>query len=96
MPRFNYRRTEREGDVVKDRVWVSTKKNAEPKVEKRATLGSAKGKEYWAGEGHYKDFERTATRGGYCGVRQLLVLKEGNTDDGNWDNLLDQVPPLDI
>lgn len=96
MPRFNYRRTEREGDVVKDRVWISKNKDSGAKVGTRATLGSAKGKEYWVGQGHYEDFERTATRGGYCGVRQLLVLKEGNTDDGNWDNLLDLVPPLDL
>lgn len=103
MPRFNYRRTEREGEVVHDRIWVSTKNNnyenpgQERGLDKRATLGSGRGKAYWAGEGHYEDFNRTATRGGYCGVRQLLVLREGNTDkDGNWDNLLDQVPPLDI
>lgn len=102
MPRFNYRRTEKEGDVVKGRVWVSTKDPAAVKtadnraIGKRATLGTEKSKAFWAAEGHYEDFERTATRGGYCGVRQLLVLKEGNTDNGNWDNLLDQVPPLDV
>lgn len=97
MPRFNYRRTEREGDVVEDKIWISTEGGKETReLKQRATLGSAKDKEYWAGKGHYEDFERVATRGGYCGVRQLLVLKEGNTDEGNWDNLLSQVPPLDI
>ena len=64
---------------------------------RRATLGKVKGKEYWKNEGYYVDFNRTAKRGGYCGVRQLLVLKEGNKGDGgNWDNLLDQVPPFDL
>jgi len=62
----------------------------------RATLGKVKGKEFWKNEGHYVDFNRTAKRGGYCGVRQLLVLKEGNKDGGTWDNLLDKVPPFDL
>ena len=44
MPRFNYRRTEREGVVVKDRVWVSTKKTEGRELQRRATLGSAKDK----------------------------------------------------
>jgi hypothetical protein len=65
-------------------------------VVKRATLGKVKGKEYWKNEGYYVDFNRTAKSGGYCGVRLLLVLKEGNKDGGNWDNLLDQVPPFDL
>jgi hypothetical protein len=65
-------------------------------IGRRATLGKVKGKEYWRNEGYYVDFNRTAKRGGYCGVRQLLVLKEGNKEGGNWDNLLDQVPPFDL
>ncbi|KAH8589288.1 cryptococcal mannosyltransferase 1-domain-containing protein [Bisporella sp. PMI_857] len=96
MPRFNYRRSEREGDKIKDRKWVSAHKKGS---KKRATLGGGdmKGKEYWAHEGHYEEYERTATRGGYCGVRQLLVLKkEDDKSEGNWDNLLNQVPPLDV
>jgi hypothetical protein len=124
LPRWNYRRGEREGEVVGDRLWVSYhgQKSAEQAVaeeeeeedvnevggmggqwqgggrgiERRATLGKVKGKEYWKNEGYYVDFNRTAKRGGYCGVRQLLVLKEGNTEGGNWDNLLDQVPPFDL
>ncbi|PVH80080.1 glycosyltransferase family 69 protein, partial [Cadophora sp. DSE1049] len=54
MPRWNYRRMEKEGEKVRDRLWIS---------------------EYWGNEGYYVDYERTAKRGGYCGVRQLLVMK---------------------
>ncbi|KAH8653213.1 cryptococcal mannosyltransferase 1-domain-containing protein, partial [Tricladium varicosporioides] len=44
---------------------------------------------YWKERGHYVDVERVATRGAYCGVRQLLVMKEGHREEGegNWDNL---------
>ncbi|CAL3968589.1 unnamed protein product [Diplocarpon coronariae] len=64
----------------------------------RATLGTPKGRDYWSTEGYYAPFKRTAKRGGYCGVRQLLVVKEGElkVGEGNWDNLLDQVPPVDM
>jgi len=43
-------------------------------------------------------FNRTAKRGGYCGVRQLLVMKEGKLEEGegNWDKLLDEVPPIEM
>jgi len=106
LPRFNYRRGEKEGQKIKDRVWISNKQEEKKKgwkeilgIGKRATLGAGeiKDKDYWAQQGHYEDFERTATRGGYCGVRQLLVLKkEDDNGPGNWDNLLDQVPPLEV
>ena len=133
MPRWNYRRTEREGKKVKDRLWISVHSNLTEEeavrraeegwafddegseksgVERRAAvmgrvngvlgkrevLGKVRGKEYWDNEGYYVDYERTAKRGGYCGVRQLLVMKEGKVEEGqgNWDNLLDRVPPIDI
>ena len=117
MPRFNYRRAELEGEVVKDRLWVPKNsgvthergeemgdegstwqgsKVEEEKKGKRATIGSGKTKQYWDHEGTYVDINRTANRGGYCGVRQLLVLKEERIEgEGNWDNLLDEVPPLE-
>jgi hypothetical protein len=113
MPVFNPRRAEIEGQIIKDRLWVSSEIGKDEPVapdfgdtdktwqgsnfEKRATIGSGKGKDYWDGEGHYVDYERVATRGGYCGVRQLLVLEEGHLVDGegNWDNLRDVVPPLE-
>ena len=122
MPRWNYRRTEREGEKVKDRVWVSVHSNltegeavgraeqgwafdddeeggsGKRGLDRREVLGKVRGKEYWDNEGYYVDYERTAKRGGYCGVRQLLVMKEGKVEEGegNWDNLLDRVPPIDI
>ncbi|KAH6712546.1 cryptococcal mannosyltransferase 1-domain-containing protein [Leptodontidium sp. MPI-SDFR-AT-0119] len=132
MPRWNYRRLEREGEKVRDRLWISVHSNLtegeavfraehefdfesesesesggeggkverglEKGLEKRETLGVVRGKEYWGNEGYYVDYERVAKRGGYCGVRQLLVMKEGSVGEGegNWDNLLDRVPPFDV
>lgn len=122
MPRWNYRRGEKEGEVLGDKLWVSVHSNltveesiyaaehdfstgvgvSDPgavekgkAIQKREKLGTVKGKEYWSAEGYYMPFNRTAKRGGYCGVRQLLVVKEGKLreGEGNWDDLLDQVPP---
>lgn len=113
MPVFNPRRTEIEGQVIKDRLWIASDIGIDEHIDpdfgdaentwqgsdvaKRDTIGNGKGKEFWDGEGHYVDYERVARRGGYCGVRQLLVLKEGHLVDGegNWDNLRDVVPPLE-
>ncbi|KAK2625977.1 hypothetical protein QTJ16_004239 [Diplocarpon rosae] len=68
------------------------------RVGERATLGTPQSRDFWSAEGYYVPFQRTATRGGYCGVRQLLVMKEGPLEagEGNWDNLLDRVPPVDV
>lgn len=119
MPVFNPRREEVEGQVIKDRLWISSgighdehfeaefgdadktwqgSDVSSRDLERRDTIGSFKNKDEWDGEGHYIDYDRVATRGGYCGVRQLLVLKEGHLDDGegNWDNLRDMVPPLEM
>lgn len=116
MPVYNPRRTEIEGQVIKDRLWVSSEIGKDEHIAaefgdaentwqgssvakhtKRDTIGSGKSKEFWEGEGHYVDYDRVANRGEYCGVRQLLVLKEGHLVDGegNWDNLRDVVPPLE-
>lgn len=113
MPISNPRRTEKEGEVIKDRLWVSSAVGRDEFVEadfgdadttwqgsgvaKRDTIGSFEGKEVWDGEGHYVDYDRVARRGGFCEVRQLLVLKEGHLVDGerNWDNLRNMVPPLE-
>ena len=63
---------------------------------KRGTLGSEKGNVDWDKKGHYVDVKREAARGGYCGVRSLLVLKESKgKGEGNWDTMLDEVPPLE-
>jgi hypothetical protein len=118
MPRWNYRRTEEEGQLVPDKLWISVNSDkteseliaaatnldfgsvddAKKSVSKRATLGKVQSKEYWAEQGYYAPYNRTAKRGGYCGVRQLLVVKEGvlKEGEGNWDNLLSVVPPVDV
>ncbi len=143
LPRWNYRRREKEGEVVRDRVWVRYNStavvddgNSEPAgegegsletedvfeevgsedgtwqgmidrafwirgigrgIQRRATIADLKDKAYWKGEGRYVEMDREAKRGGYCGVRQLLVVRENRTaGEGNWDNLLGMVPPLDV
>ncbi|TGO33055.1 hypothetical protein BHYA_0270g00130 [Botrytis hyacinthi] len=55
----------------------------------------AKPKGYWEREGHYVDYERVARKGGYCGVRQLTILREGVIGIGEkgWVNLRGEVPP---
>ncbi|TVY90868.1 hypothetical protein LAWI1_G005177 [Lachnellula willkommii] len=128
MPVFNARRAELEGEIIKDRLWVSlqndtmdaelersekefggeestwqgtgVERRAEEtsKPAKREIIGAQLGKDYWLNKGYYVDYNRTATRGAYCGVRQLLVVKEGKLKEGegNWDNLLNELPPLGL
>ncbi|OBT38890.1 hypothetical protein VE00_10588 [Pseudogymnoascus sp. WSF 3629] len=112
LPRYNYRRAEAEGDIVDDREWVpntTSRTRSELGGEsswqssemassrtKRGSSKAGKGKEYWDKKGHYVDVKREATRGAYCGVRSLLVLKESKGEgEGNWDTMLDEVPPLE-
>ncbi|RDL34422.1 Uncharacterized protein BP5553_07550 [Venustampulla echinocandica] len=112
MPVFNARRAEVEGQIIKDKLWIPFE-NATGHTErdddhaeiypsrmmgKREIIGEPLDRDYWATKGHYVDFNRTATRGAYCGVRQLLVMKEGKLKEGegNWDNLLNEVPPVDL
>ncbi|KAL2064410.1 hypothetical protein VTL71DRAFT_4904 [Oculimacula yallundae] len=80
------------------RIGKVKQKREEKRIGKREVLGKVQSKEYWAEQGFYVDYERTARRGGYCGVRQLLVMKEGEVGEGegNWNNLLDRVPPIDV
>jgi hypothetical protein len=82
-------RNERERWLL-DRLWISSQsgKSEEEQValamaefgsgvvRRRGLVGELRDKEYWRKEGYYIPFNRTARRGGYCGVRQLLVLKE--------------------
>ncbi|KAG4025250.1 hypothetical protein MFRU_062g00040 [Monilinia fructicola] len=172
LPRFNDRREEREGDIVRDRLWIpnaftpeqekamidlqkdfggkygSAPKSADGKKQERRDLGDedstwqgfdslqyssassyfsaivgglksraqisrpsrimhakrqmtpsegaiAKPKGYWEKEGHYVDYERVARKGGYCGVRQLTMLREGviGVGEKGWENLRGEVPP---
>jgi hypothetical protein len=112
LPRYNYRRGETEGDIVDDKEWVphaTSQKRGDLVREhsrkvsgvansrvKRGTVEGARGKEYWDKRGQYVDVKREAARGGYCGVRSLLVLKESKGEgEGNWDTMLDEVPPLE-
>ncbi|EPE28646.1 hypothetical protein GLAREA_09767 [Glarea lozoyensis ATCC 20868] len=102
MPVFNARRTEIEGEIIEDKVWVSSM--APPPTSrsahaKRATIKGTPRMDdaYWHAKGHYVTANRTATRGAYCGVRQLLVVKEVvGEGEGNWDNLMYEVPPLGL
>ncbi|POS86434.1 hypothetical protein EPUL_002644 [Erysiphe pulchra] len=113
LPRYNYRRLEKPGQIIGDRVWhnfntthnVSDISQGNSRSYSRHTEGDSLDKSgtFWLKYGYYKDFKRTSRQGGYCGVRQLMVLKEkgySQEDNGkggkNWDNLLDIVPPLDI
>lgn len=74
----------------KDSAWKGS-------IGARATLGKAGDWKDWEGNGHYEDYQRVARRGGYCGVRRLLVMKDGPLEEGekNWDTLLGAVPPLE-
>jgi hypothetical protein len=65
------------------------------RLDRRNISVETLGKEFWRTEGHYVDYQRTAERGAYCGGRALLVLKEGSWDNGNWESLEEQVPPLE-
>jgi hypothetical protein len=105
MPVFNARRLEVEGQIISDRLWVSNPSTSPSPSRiavkgKRATIKAdmKMDKAYWHAKGHYVDANRTATRGAYCGVRQLLVVKEGplKEGEGNWDNLMYEVPPLGL
>ena len=51
--------------------------------------------DFWHREGHFVSHERTAERGGYCGVRALLVLREGSWEHGNWEVFDSAIPPTE-
>ncbi|TVY80930.1 hypothetical protein LSUE1_G005706 [Lachnellula suecica] len=97
MPVYNMRRAEIEGEDIQDRLWISSQ-NTTSNLGRREIVGAQLGNDYWENKGHYVDFNRTATRGAYCGVRQLLVMKEGKLEkgEGNWNNLLNELPPLGL
>ncbi|KAM3073681.1 hypothetical protein ACMFMF_006884 [Clarireedia jacksonii] len=66
-------------------------------IQGTANGNQPKSKDYWKKEGFYVDYERVARRGGYCGVRQLTILREGDKKgDGKvemgWENLMGEVP----
>jgi Cryptococcal mannosyltransferase 1 len=76
LPRFNPRRAEVEGDEVTERVWVY-------KDEKGWEEG---------GGGSFQEIKRKAGRGGFCGIRMLLVMKENpGKGEKRWEKL--PIPP---
>jgi hypothetical protein len=74
LPRFNSRRAEVAGELVKDIVWVAN--------ETEATINKI--------HGHFESRERMARIGGYCGTRQMQVLKGGKLGvaERNWEAIL--------
>ncbi|KAH0533969.1 hypothetical protein GP486_008946, partial [Trichoglossum hirsutum] len=76
LPRHNPRRTEVEGERVSERVWV---------------YDHPDGWEH-GGDGRFKLLNRTAQRGGFCGIRMLLVMKDNpQKGEKRWMSL--PVPP---
>lgn len=61
LPRFNPRRTESTGETVHDLVWTTPSSSSQ---DSSSGLG-----------GHFERIERVADPGGFCGRRQLSVLK---------------------
>ncbi|KAK8202272.1 hypothetical protein M8818_005801 [Zalaria obscura] len=74
LPGYNPRREEEAGQKVTDRVWVYND-------EKWMETGNL--------SGGYRDVERTALPGGFCGSRKLLSFGEGD-QRGKW--WFEQVP----
>ncbi|KAI9838773.1 MAG: hypothetical protein M1837_002339 [Sclerophora amabilis] len=92
LPFYNPRRTEIPGEKVTENVWVyhdtAWQNDKDGSTGGKATAKPAKKK-----EGSYQSVQRMAGRGGFCGTRKLLVLKE-NPKEGEkkWESL--PVPPV--
>ncbi|KAI9826284.1 MAG: hypothetical protein M1832_000201 [Thelocarpon impressellum] len=84
LPWWNARRTEVEGEEVTERVWVFDE--APPQGVAWTAADAEKMK------GSFQTVKRVATRGGFCGTRKLLVLKEKPKEgEKMWEAL--PVPP---
>ncbi len=81
LPWYNPRRTEEEGDLVEEKVWVQDDPDSDSNAGKDKKV-----------KGSYQTLKRTAGRGGFCGTRKLQVLRE-NRKEGEkmWEPL--PVPP---
>ena len=81
LPFFNPRRTESEGDQVMEQVWIDDD-------------GSNRDDNTVAHRHRsFQTVQRTAQRGGFCGSRKLLVLKEKpSRGEQRWESL--PVPPV--
>jgi hypothetical protein len=88
LPFHNPRRTEIEGEEVDEKVWVYDDPNWQDNKEligEDATKGQKR-------KGSYQTVKRIAGRGGFCGMRALLVLKENpQKGERKWETL--PVPP---
>lgn len=88
MPHNNPRRGEIPGTKVRELKWVYDDiKNWQKDKD------ILKGGEAARIKGNYKFVNRIAGKGGFCGGRQLLVMKEGELEPGerNWEKL--PIPP---
>lgn len=91
MPRPNARRGERKGETAKEAVWVSDNSSA---ASADTELDYGKGISAGLFSGHYEMMERKASGAGFCGVRQLLVLKEEPGKEGqvHWEKIKIPIP----
>lgn len=100
LPRLNARREEIEGQVYTERVWAPRSNESRHDGRQAAQLQRRAHyvwdpADFWHREGHFVDRQRTAGRGGYCGVRALMVLRESSWDHGNWETLDSAIPPTE-
>lgn len=106
MPRPNPRRFEVPGETVQERVWVFHTSTVDSSYGGSLEAGRRKGivdaatateEEYAEAVremgrlGDYQTLNRTASRGGYCGTRQLLVMRTEGREGKNWEKLV--IPP---
>ncbi|KAL8908413.1 MAG: hypothetical protein Q9207_000832 [Kuettlingeria erythrocarpa] len=78
MPEYNPRRLEKPGDRVVERVWI---------YDELATESGNHPK------GSYREVQRTARPGRFCGIRRLMVLKATpKKGQKNWENV--PLPPV--
>jgi len=93
MPRSRPRRTEIDGETVKEKVWVWGTGDGGGYGEGKGKFGKGMdaGGEF---EGRYEVKERVAGNAGYCGGRQLLAMKNGALQPGEktWEKIKVPLP----
>lgn len=91
LPRFNARRTEVEGEEVEENVWTyddQARLNDSDLAEDKEGMGSGVA----VRNGSFQRIRRIAGSGGFCGTRQLLLLRENSTEgQKKWEDM--PVPP---
>jgi hypothetical protein len=99
LPRPNPRRFEVEGSEVKESVWSfdSITKSEDNGLGQAVTtqgLDLDTSIDIFTKTGHYETLSRVAGRGGYCGTRQLLVMRpDAPKGERNWEKLKVPQPP---